>query len=95
MLTLRIHLDNASRENGCLRVIPKSHQRGIYTQQEIDQIKTKEHAILCDAKAGDCLMMRPHLLHASSKAIKPSRRRVLHLEFSVAELPVGLAWADS
>jgi hypothetical protein len=36
--------------------------------------------------------MRPLLLHASSKAINPNRRRVLHFLFGSASLPLGLEW---
>jgi len=37
--------------------------------------------------------MRPLLLHASSKAQRPGRRRVLHLEFATRPLPAGLRFA--
>ena len=38
--------------------------------------------------------MRPLLVHASSPATVPSRRRVVHLEFAAAELPSPLEWAE-
>jgi hypothetical protein len=39
------------------------------------------------------MLMRPLLLHASSRASGASRRRVLHFVFGPRELPFGLAWA--
>jgi hypothetical protein len=39
------------------------------------------------------MLMSPLLLHASSAAAFPDRRRVLHLEYSAARLPGDLAWA--
>ncbi len=36
--------------------------------------------------------MRPLLVHASSPAERPTRRRVLHLELSRDSLPGGLLW---
>jgi hypothetical protein len=39
------------------------------------------------------LVMRPLVLHASSKATGTSKRRVLHILFGPPELPYGLEWA--
>ncbi len=94
MVTFRIHLDPANEANGCLKVIPASQKLGLLTQSEITQIvkhQTKR-VYLCEAKAGDLLVMRPHLLHASSKATKPNHRRVLHIEYSSFTLPEQLSW---
>lgn len=38
--------------------------------------------------------MRPLLLHASSPALAPAHRRVLHLEYAAAPLPPGLEWHE-
>jgi hypothetical protein len=38
------------------------------------------------------VLMRPLLLHASSKAQTPSRRRVVHILFGPRTLPHGLEW---
>jgi hypothetical protein len=35
------------------------------------------------------------LLHASSAAEAPARRRVLHVEYAAPDLPGGLAWWDA
>ena len=43
----------------------------------------------CTALRGDALVLRPLLLHASSKASGTSRRRVLHYVFGPCELPYG------
>ena len=42
--------------------------------------------------AGAALVLRPLLLHASSKASGESRRRVLHFLFAPADPPNGLRW---
>jgi hypothetical protein len=36
--------------------------------------------------------MRPLLLHASSTATNPRRRRVIHIEYSGDDLPAPLEW---
>ncbi|HED32706.1 MAG TPA: hypothetical protein ENJ08_00620 [Gammaproteobacteria bacterium] len=93
MVTFRLHLDNADQNNGCLKVIPQSHKSGILSQAEIKNIVNMEETCMCEARQGDLLLMRPHLLHASSKALKPGHRRVVHVEYSNYILPVNLQWA--
>ena len=47
---------------------------------------------LCPVPAGGALLMRPLLLHASSKSRSGKARRVLHLVFAPRTLPDGLRW---
>lgn len=49
---------------------------------------------LCVVQAGDALLFRPLILHASRKARSLKPRRVIHLEFTGASLPKSLAWAE-
>ena len=93
MITFRVNLDESTLQNGCLRLIPKSHKEGIMSQSEIDSYSKLHTAVNCEAPAGSALVMRPHVLHASSKAQAAQPRRVLHLEFSSYNLPNGAAWA--
>ena len=93
MVTFRIHLDPADNKNGCLKVILGSHQHGILKQIQIDKIASKEEAFSCIVDTGDTVVMRPHILHASSKAIIPKHRRIIHVEFSDYDLPNNISWA--
>lgn len=93
MVTFRLHLDDAYENNGCLKVIPKSHKLGILTQQELTEIVNNQEPYLCKAKEGDLLIMKPHILHSSSKSINPIHRRVVHVEYSNYPLPENLSWA--
>jgi ectoine hydroxylase-related dioxygenase (phytanoyl-CoA dioxygenase family) len=95
MLAVRIHLDDCGIENGPLRVIPKSHTSGILSAEEIERWRLDHPELTCPAAAGDMILIRPLLLHASSTATLPQRRRVLHLEFGSGELPGGLEWYDA
>ncbi len=92
MITFRVHLDDSTEENGCLKLIPNSHTGGLLSQAAINDY-SKEAAINCLAPLGSVLVMRPHLLHASSKATSSNPRRVLHLEYSSHKLPEGVQWA--
>ncbi|NRB41976.1 MAG: phytanoyl-CoA dioxygenase family protein [Pseudomonadales bacterium] len=93
MITFRIHLDDANESNGCLKVIPNSHSLGILTKNDQDRVVNEVEEHICSAKSGDLLVMRPHLLHSSSKGKAPSHRRIVHVEYSSFKLPMGLAWA--
>jgi hypothetical protein len=42
---------------------------------------------------GGVMLMRPLLLHASSKCRTGAHRRVLHIEYAGCDLPSGLQWA--
>lgn len=93
MVTFRIHLDESNKKNGCLKVIPKSHSLGLMTQVEVYRHMEEVQAEIVEAPRLSALAMRPHILHASSKAQEPSRRRILHLEYSSYELPSKVVWA--
>lgn len=85
MLTVRLHLDPADADNGALRVVPGSHVFGRLNAEQIQAQRTAVPEHLCAAAAGDVLLMRPLILHASAAAASPRHRRVIHLEFARAE----------
>jgi ectoine hydroxylase-related dioxygenase (phytanoyl-CoA dioxygenase family) len=92
MLTVRIHLDRTDATNGALKVIPGSHRQGKLSAVEIDRWKQLDTSTTCTCEAGGILLMRPLLLHASSIATVPNRRRVIHLEYADCSLAAGLEW---
>jgi len=88
MLTLRIHLDAMTSENGPVSVIPGSH---------LMDAAQKRSPVILSAAAGDVLAMRPLLSHASSMSQEgtTAHRRIVHLEFAASpELPDGVRWHD-
>jgi ectoine hydroxylase-related dioxygenase (phytanoyl-CoA dioxygenase family) len=93
ILTSRIHLDDCSEENGPLMIIPETHQLKLIPSSEIQDLAKKEKVVVCTAKAGDILLMKPLLLHSSLSSQKPLHRRVLHIEYSADRLPKELNWA--
>jgi ectoine hydroxylase-related dioxygenase (phytanoyl-CoA dioxygenase family) len=91
MLTLRIHLDEVTDENGPLRVIPGSHLAIDSDGAGVDNVVT------IHAGVGDVLAMQPLISHASGSSVEGTRRhrRILHLEFAAApRLPDGDEWHD-
>ncbi|MES2598775.1 MAG: phytanoyl-CoA dioxygenase family protein [Verrucomicrobiota bacterium] len=92
MLTIRLHLDDADETNGALRVIPGSHRFGRLSSDEIQRIAQGRAAVTCSAPQGAALLMRPLILHASSRSTSERHRRVIHLEYACDSLPEGLEW---
>ena len=92
IFTIRIHLDETTSENGALKVIEKSHSRGIYRPETIDWNHEKE--TLCNVKKGGIMIMKPLLLHSSGRTTNNKKRRVIHIEFSDTELPEELNWSE-
>lgn len=92
MLTVRLHLDDADADNGALRVLAGTHRLGRLSAESIAECRETHTEVLCAAKAGDALLMRPLLLHASARSTSERRRRVLHLEFAGFSLPPPLEW---
>ena len=92
MLTVRLHLDDCDETNGPLRVLPGSHGYGRLDAAAIEQWRARVAVRICPVPRGGALLMRPLLLHASSDALSPRHRRVIHIEFAAEGLPGGLAW---
>ncbi len=86
MLSLRIHLDPSTAENGPLSVIAGSHRPGHHGE-----------VVCLTANRGDVLAMRPLIDHSSPRSAPGSmmHRRVIHLEFAAdPQLPDGYRWHE-
>lgn len=92
MYTIRIHLDDTDEHNGALKVVPKSHSKGIYRPETIDwNVETEE---ICSVEKGGIMIMKPLTLHGSNRTTNGKKRRVIHIEFSDRELPDELQWSE-
>jgi predicted DNA-binding transcriptional regulator YafY len=92
-VTVRIHLDDTDEENGALKIVPGSHNKKLSTE-EIQLITQNSIPFACKVDMCGIHIMKPLLLHSSSKATSQRHRRVLHLEFNTMWLPNGLEWAE-
>ncbi|MBS1853592.1 MAG: phytanoyl-CoA dioxygenase family protein [Acidobacteria bacterium] len=94
ILTLRIHLDDCHERNGALRVLPGTHTRGVLNDDEIHDLAEVIPPVPCLVPQGGILVMRPLLLHSSSKSLSAESRRVLHIEYAGSRnLDTGIALA--
>jgi ectoine hydroxylase-related dioxygenase (phytanoyl-CoA dioxygenase family) len=95
MVTLRVHLDDCGPGQGPLRVLPGSHREGRLTAEATRDRLDRFPAVDCTVPGGGVVMIRPLLLHASSAATEPRRRRVIHLEYAIDALPGGVEWFET
>jgi hypothetical protein len=92
MVTLRVHLDPATLFNGCLKIIPGSHNIGLLPADMVQDHIDGERVVYCESPAGGAVVMRPHILHSSEKSSDSMPRRILHFEYSCYPLPEGISW---
>lgn len=90
--TIRIHIDKTTKENGALKVLNKSHKKGIVRTENIEL--ENEIETICEIEKGGIMIMKPLIFHASNKTTNNERRRVIHIEFSNQKLPNELEWSE-
>ena len=91
VIALRVHLDSSTVDNGPLRVLPGTHRLGVLTDEQIHVVASEKEPVTCTVDRGGVLVMRPLLVHASSKAATDAPRRVLHLEYaSTSDFEFGI-----
>jgi ectoine hydroxylase-related dioxygenase (phytanoyl-CoA dioxygenase family) len=84
VVALRIHLDDSTMDNGPLRVLPGTHTRGVLTDDEIHGFAERLAPVTCIVPRGGVVMLKPLIVHASSKVRGPMPRRVVHIEYADA-----------
>jgi len=92
LVAVRVHVDECAAQSGALRIVPGSHAFGQLDAARVNELRTERGEIVVPVSRGGVLIMRPLLLHASSKATEPRLRRVLHFVFGPRRLPLGLEW---
>jgi hypothetical protein len=93
MLTLRLFLDPCDDDNGPLEVACETHLHGRIPSQNVVTVARQSRRFVAVGGAGDVLAMRLLSLHKSERAVKPLRRRVLHIDFAAEDPPKPLRWA--
>jgi hypothetical protein len=91
-VAVRVHLDASDEVTGALKVVPRSHALGRLRPQEAFAARGMHGERSVVVPRGGLMLMRPLLLHASSKVTGNGRRRVLHFLFSPSHLPSGVRW---
>ncbi|WP_244624413.1 phytanoyl-CoA dioxygenase family protein [Sphingomonas sp. So64.6b] len=92
MVTMRVHLDPVPADNAPLLIAPGSHRFGRIAEGDIDAVVERCGTIACLAERGDVWLYATLILHASEAATRPTRRRVLQIDFAADNLPGDLDW---
>jgi len=93
---LRIHLDPCRADTGGLKIISGSHAHGRLTAQEIMRLSEHSPFEFVEGPVASVLALNPLLVHGSSTAPNPSRRRVLSLQYAPQDLAetIGLGFIE-
>jgi hypothetical protein len=93
MLMVRVHLDPATVENGCLQLALGTHHLGKINAAEADDIASRAQIEQCVAERGDVLIANALVLHRSSPSRVSSGRRAVRIDYCADPLPAPLDWA--
>lgn len=86
IVAVRLHLDDCHQQHGPLKVVAGTHQAGRIPEKDWIEIRNQQGEQDCIVNKGGVVMMRPLILHSSSKAKNANGRRVLHFLFAPAAL---------
>jgi phytanoyl-CoA hydroxylase len=81
LISVWMALDDATLENGCMRVLPGSHTWGIMEHKHLADYQVDESEldtsgeVAVPLKAGGCLFFHSKLLHATAPNLSPHPRR--------------------
>lgn len=85
VVALRVSFDDSTLENGPLRVLPGTHTLGVLSDEGVHELATRAVPVDCIVPKGGVMIMRPLVIHASSKSHSETPRRVLHIEYSASD----------
>ena len=89
MLTVAVAVEPATRENGCLQVIPGSHRMGRIGHGGADPARVKRATevlglVHCELDAGDVAFFDCNTLHFSDSNTTDAPRVMLHIAYNAA-----------
>ena len=92
IVSVWVSLDEATTENGCMRVIPGTHLQGpkIHFKRRDWQIcdtdVVRDHVVAVPLKPGGCLFWHGMLQHGTPNNTSPHRRRAIQLHYAPASV---------
>lgn len=85
-----VHVDDATRESGALEVVDAS---AIVPAEGIVSHTAGRLSGMCEARAGDIVLLPMLCLHRSGPNTSDQVRRILRVDFAHQALPAPLEWA--
>ena len=93
MVFVRVHLDDATADNGPMALSVCSHKHGAVKSEAAAQTAEKLETETCLASTSDLLIVNMLTLHKSIKAVTRTPRRTIRIDYSNTPLPPPLEWA--
>lgn len=94
MLVVRIHIDPCDEQNGAMEIAQGSHKLGFVPASTAGSAVKSLPTEVCEADAGDVLIMKALTLHRSRKALNASSRRALRVDYAIrSDLDRKLQWS--
>jgi len=93
VVTLWLAVDDATPENGCMRVIPGSQRMDLYEMKEAKDVVSvlgsqmdpslvdESKAVDCALRAGGIEVHHPNIIHGSNANLSPNRRAGLTIRY--------------
>lgn len=99
LLTCTIAITPTNKDNGCLRVVKKSHLLGrlnhvivkekgnqnIPESPRLDRILEKLEVVYCEIEPGDAIFFHANTLHGSGSNISASSRILMHCSYNAVD----------
>ncbi len=82
-----IFLDDANKSNGCMRVVPKTHQKTGWIEENLKDKSSHKDEIFLDVEKSSIVLMDANLWHSGTTNINGNRRRVLYLDIRRKNTP--------
>ena len=86
-LVAMLFLDDTDENNGHMRIVPKTHKKTGWIQENQDQTSSHPDQMYVDIKKTGIILMDANLWHSGTTNINGKRRRVLFLDIRRRETP--------
>ena len=86
LVAVRLLLDDCQHGHGPLKVFTGTHQYVRINESTLPQLRDQKREQEYTLSKGEAVMMRPLIVHSSSKAIQTNGRRVLHFLYAPGDL---------
>ncbi|PHS42037.1 MAG: phytanoyl-CoA dioxygenase [Robiginitomaculum sp.] len=94
MVFVRIHLDENTKNNGCMEIALRTHKFGYIPAHAQANIIASAQTELSVANKGDILVVKALILHRSRQSKSGDTRRTLRVDYTNQQLPAPLEWAE-
>ena len=82
-----LYLDESNKENGALRIVPKSHKITGWINENLSDLTSHPDEVTIEVKEGSIILFDGTLWHSGTKNINGKRRRVLYIDYRQKEIP--------